>query len=94
MRLGVSGQLRKHAPRTRRTNRGHRIHVGVPWRGHPTGQPPVATLIYELLDAHCDTVEMGADLASDVRWEAHLDYLRALQREGRAVLARMPVEHL
>jgi hypothetical protein len=46
------------------------------------------TLVYELLDAHHDTVELGADLAGD-SWQAHLDYLRALQRKGREVLARL-----
>lgn len=47
----------------------------------------LTALVYELLDAHQDTVELGADLADD-RWQAHLGYLRALQRKGREVLAR------
>lgn len=49
--------------------------------------PGLITLVYELLDAHRDTVELGTDLPEDA-WQAHLDYLRALQRKGREVLAR------
>jgi len=29
-------------------------------------------LVNELLDAHDDTARLAADLAPDVRWEAHL----------------------
>jgi hypothetical protein len=49
-------------------------------------------LVYELLDAHADTAELAAELAPDARWAAHLDYLRALQRTGREVLAQMAEE--
>jgi hypothetical protein len=56
------------------------------------GQPEVVALIYELLDAHNDTAQLADELPSDPCWEAHLDYLRALQREGRATLARMSLE--
>jgi len=45
-------------------------------------------LVYELLDAHDDTVRLAADLTPDVRWEVHLGYLRDLQRVGREALAR------
>ena len=48
----------------------------------------LALLIYELLDAHDDTMRLGEGLESDLRWRAHLDYLRGLQRVGRAALAR------
>lgn len=44
------------------------------------------TLGYELLDAHLDTIDLAAELPDDA-WRAHLDYLRALQRAGRGVLA-------
>jgi hypothetical protein len=44
-------------------------------------------LIYELLDAHEDTTQLAAGLG-DLAWELHLDYLRALQRRGREILAR------
>jgi hypothetical protein len=44
------------------------------------------TLVYELLDAHQDTVEL-ADEFVDEPWRAHLEYIRALQRTGRELLA-------
>jgi hypothetical protein len=44
-------------------------------------------LVYELLDAHADTLRMGEGLASDLEWAAHLEYLRGLQRVGREFLA-------
>jgi hypothetical protein len=56
--------------------------------------PPAATLEvlialgYELLDAHLDTIDLAAELPDDA-WRAHVDYLRALQRTGRGVLAHM-----
>jgi hypothetical protein len=50
------------------------------------------TLIYELLDAHQDTAEIAQDLCDDPEWAAHLEYLRALQRTGREMLARMPAD--
>ena len=57
-----------------------------------TGSAPVeylGKLVYELLDAHEDTMRMADGLASDQRWAAHLDYLRDLQRVGRERLARV-----
>jgi hypothetical protein len=47
-------------------------------------------LVYELLDAHCDTICL-ADDADDSAWAAHLSYLRDLQRVGLETLARVPV---
>jgi hypothetical protein len=44
-------------------------------------------LVYELLDAHVDTIRMAHDLDSDPAWAAHLDYLRDLQRVAREALA-------
>jgi hypothetical protein len=49
--------------------------------------PDVANLISELLDAHLDTVALELEAESATAWDAHLDYLRALQRLGRAALA-------
>jgi hypothetical protein len=46
-------------------------------------------LVYELLDAHHDTARLASEPLPD--WDAHLDYLRDLQRVGRETLAR--VEH-
>ncbi len=45
-------------------------------------------LVYELLDAHGDTVVL-ADGLDDPTWGAHIDYLRDLQRISRAALARV-----
>ena len=47
-------------------------------------------LLYELLDAHADTMALAKALVVDEDWAAHLDYLRGLQRVGREALARMP----
>jgi hypothetical protein len=58
----------------------------------------VSSLIYELLDAHGDTVELATEsevprgAEAGVRWQAHIDYLRALQRKGREVLACLSSE--
>jgi hypothetical protein len=60
---------------------------------HPTPrvESELAKLVYELLDAHDDTANLAAGLG-DVAWLIHLDYLRALQRRGREMLARLPLE--
>ena len=50
----------------------------------------VTQLVYELLDAHADTLSMAGDLDGDPAWAAHLDYLRGLQRIGREALAHGP----
>ena len=44
-------------------------------------------LVYELLDAHDDTVRLAQELSREVQWAAHLDYLQQLQRVGRELLA-------
>lgn len=51
-----------------------------------------AVLIYELLDAHDDTVRLVGELARDPDWQAHREYLRALQRKGRELLAHITLE--
>jgi hypothetical protein len=53
----------------------------------------LAELVYELLDAHVDTIALAdrtkiADRAPTA-WPAHLDYLRDLQRVARERLARL-----
>jgi hypothetical protein len=49
----------------------------------------LGALVYELLDAHQDTLHLAGVPAEDERWAAHLDYLRDLQRVGREYLARV-----
>ncbi len=46
-------------------------------------------LVYELLDAHVDTVALAGELEQVPAWAAHLDYLRDLQRVGREALAHL-----
>ena len=52
----------------------------------------LAELAYELLDAHTDTAQLIDGLPYDPSWAPHLDYLRALQRKGREMLARTALE--
>jgi hypothetical protein len=54
----------------------------------------LAVLAYELLDAHTDTAQLVDGLPYDPSWAAHVDYLRALQRKGREMLARAASEEL
>jgi hypothetical protein len=61
-------------------------------RSHESSRAAPTVLIYELLDAHDDTAHMAAELTCDPVWQAHVEYLRALQRKGREVLAQMAVE--
>jgi hypothetical protein len=44
-------------------------------------------VVDELIDAHDDTVRLSEELATDQRWEAHIRYLRELERVGREALA-------
>jgi hypothetical protein len=44
-------------------------------------------LVDELLDAHEDTMRLSAELDLGWRWQAHLCYLRELERLGREALA-------
>jgi hypothetical protein len=46
-------------------------------------------LVYELLDAHVDTMRIAGELEERPTWAAHLDYLRDLQRVAREALARV-----
>jgi hypothetical protein len=86
LRLGAAA-LRAHSasqaihPAPDTTARGDR---------HPdsAAATSLAALAYELLDAHADTAQLADGLPYDWSWAAHLDYLRALQRTGREVLAR------
>jgi hypothetical protein len=62
----------------------------MPVPGHPPTPAELVCLTYELLDAHADTIEISRELSDGLPWEAHLDYLRALQRKAREILARWP----
>lgn len=55
----------------------------------PQALDEMAGLVYELLDAHADTVVLADDFVYEGRWRAHVDYLRDLQRVGRETLARL-----
>jgi len=59
-------------------------------RGHATADLTALTrLVHELLDAHVDTVELALGYEDDIAWNMHLGYLRALQRQSQALLARI-----
>jgi hypothetical protein len=64
------------------------MHAMPPTNHHTdTDQRQLVELVYELLDAHDDTMRL-ADQATDMlRWQIHLDYLRDLQRVSRETLA-------
>lgn len=49
--------------------------------------PELTELLEELLDAHLDTIELAPWAPVDPRWQAHLEYLRALQRRSCELLA-------
>jgi hypothetical protein len=46
------------------------------------------TLIYELLDAHVDTLLLASDMENEPGWSCHLTYLRDLQRIAREFVSR------
>ena len=46
-------------------------------------------LVYELLDAHGDTMTLAGELLEDPAWAAHVNYLQGLQRVGREALAQL-----
>jgi hypothetical protein len=56
----------------------------------------IVVLVYELLDAHVDTIKLAGEVGQAANgdphaqdWAAHLDYLRDLQRVGREALAHL-----
>jgi hypothetical protein len=60
----------------------------------PVRLADATVLIYELLDAHQDTAELAVELEDDPVWQAHLDYLRALQCKSREMLAQLHAEKI
>jgi hypothetical protein len=57
--------------------------------GRTTPSDRLSGLLYELLDAHVDTIQLADSLVGQETWAAHLDYLRDLQRVGWETLARV-----
>jgi len=58
-------------------------------RANATAHELLSELVYELLDAHVDTMSFAAELERVPGWELHLSYLRDLQRVGREALAAL-----
>src|SRR4051812_22336940 len=93
LRLGAAGR-RAPAP-------AQAVHAGAPRPSGGGGHRPGAgagagpdVLAYQLLDGHTHTAQLVDGLPYDPAWAAHLDYLRALQRKGREMLARTAYEEL
>jgi hypothetical protein len=55
-------------------------------------QAELIRLADELLEAQLDTAELAEPLSAEPGWEVHLEYLRALQRRGRELLAAAGAE--
>ena len=88
MRIRVPGLGRPRTPEARAVTTLELTETPIPLER----RSDTITLIYELLDAHQDTAEIAQPLCDDPEWAAHLDYLRALHRVGREMLARMPAD--
>jgi hypothetical protein len=58
-----------------------------PSGSHTSSDGYLTALVYELLDAHGDTMRLADGLEAQPAWAAHLEYLRDLQRVGRETLA-------
>jgi hypothetical protein len=58
-------------------------------RPAPEVESTLLGLVYELLDAHQDTVRLGDARGDERLWQAHESYLRDLQRVSREALARI-----
>ena len=89
LRLGAAGHRAHSLPQTIRAGATN-ISAGGDHRADADAGAgaDLAALAYELLDAHADTAQLTVGLTCDPSWAAHLDYLRALQRKGREMLAR------
>jgi hypothetical protein len=98
---GALARLRRRADLGGAHRVTHAVHPGAIDRSTASDHQPdsegaagLAALAYELLDAHADTAHLADGLPYDLAWAAHLDYLAALQRKGREVLARIASEEL
>jgi hypothetical protein len=58
---------------------------------HAQRDHDLVLLVYELLDAHDDTSRIATEPARELVWTAHLEYLRALQRKAREIVAHTQV---
>jgi hypothetical protein len=87
LRLGAAGHRAHSLPQAIRAG-ATETSAGGDHRADASARTDLAALVYELLDAHADTAQLTAELMDDPSWAAHLDYLRALQRKGREMLAR------
>ena len=92
LRLGAAALRAYSVPRA--VQPGPDTTVGGDSQPDSAAAASLAALAYELLDAHADTAQLADDLPFDRSWAAHLDYLRALQRKGREMLARTTAKEL
>jgi hypothetical protein len=92
LRLGAATRRAHSVPQA--IHRAPDTTAGGDDRPESAAAASLAALAYELLDAHADTAQLADGLTYDRSWAAHLDYLRALQRKGREMLARTPPEEL
>jgi hypothetical protein len=93
LRLGATGRRAHSAPKAVDIGASD-ISAGGDRQPDAEAAAGLAALAYELLDAHSDTAQLADGLPYDLSWAAHLDYLRALQRKGREMLARAAPEEL
>ena len=78
------------AIRKRRADDRGRIKLGFVWPQSAASAPNASLLdlLSEFIDANADTVHLiTGDERTELKWLAHCDYLRALQRLGHETLA-------
>ena len=93
LRIGAAGRRAHSVPQAVHTGASD-TSAGGDHQPDDEAAAGLAALAYELLDAHADTAQLADELPYDPSWAAHLDYLRALQRKGREMLARTAREEL
>ena len=91
LRRGAAGRRGHSLPQAVRPGAGD-TRVGGDHQADADTGACLVELAYELLHAHSDTAQLADGLPYDPSWAAHLDYLRALQRKGREMLARTSTE--
>jgi hypothetical protein len=52
-------------------------------------QAPLERVVYELIDAHQDTIKLATPLRSLPEWEIHCAYLRDLQQTALEAVGRV-----